>query len=136
VRAGGDKYNRRGEACQRWYGLRSLDHGAGGAHGFRLKSRAIAARVATLAGAKAGGLCRAPINKETDMPAERRGRRTAGAAINPLTGDSVKKSATGGRCIARQHGSEAGIIKIFCCVLHASMFGGSPISRHPLLART
>jgi hypothetical protein len=101
-----------------------------------LQARAIAARVATLAGAKAGGLCRAPISKETDMPAERRGGRTAGAAINPLAGDSVKKSTTSGRGIARQHGGEAGIIQGFRHVVHASMFGGSPIPRHPLLALT
>jgi hypothetical protein len=87
----------------------------------RPQARAITARVAALAGAKAGGLCRAPIGKETDMPAERRGGRTAGAAINPLTGDSVKKSTTSGRGIARQHGSEAGIIKGFGHVVHGRM---------------
>jgi hypothetical protein len=101
-----------------------------------LQARAIAARVATLAGAKASGFCRAPINKETNMPAERRGGRTAGPAINPLAGDSVKKSATGGRGIARQHGGEAGIIKGFGHVVHACKFGQARTPRHPLLALT
>jgi hypothetical protein len=101
-----------------------------------LQARTITARVTALAGAKAGGFCRAPISKETDMPAQRRGGRTAGAAINPLAGDSVKKSAAGGRGIARQHGSEAGIIKGLGRVVHAYMFGQARIQRHPLLAFT
>ena len=108
----------RGKARQRWYSFGCFDHGAGSAHRFRLQARAIAARVAALAGAKADGFCRAPIGKETDMPAQRRGGRTAGAAINPLAGNSVKKSATGGRGIARQHGGEAGIIQGFGHVVH------------------
>jgi hypothetical protein len=53
-----------------------------------------------------------------------------------LAGDGVKKSATGGRGIARQHGGEAGIIKIFERVVHGGMFGQARPTRHPLLAFT
>jgi hypothetical protein len=53
-----------------------------------------------------------------------------------LAGNSVQKSATGGRGIARQHGGEAVIIKVFWRVIHTAMFGQARTPRHPLLAFT